>query len=472
MEEQWAIAGVDLHLKPLGSRVRAGLEDALREAVSDGRLAAGTRLPSSRALAADLGLARNTVAEAYAQLVAEGWLIARQGSGTRVAERPSVGPRTATRAQPLDTEAAAGAVRPRHNLRPGSPDVAAFPRAVWVSAARRALASAPPDAFGYEFPEGRPELRAALADYLARARGVVADPDRIVVCGGFAEALSLTCEALTTRGARTLATERHGLATHRQIAARHGLATRPLEIDEDGARTDRLADGDADAVLLTPAHQFPFGVALAPARRAAAIRWASDGERTVVEDDYDGEFRYDRQPIGAMQALAPDRVVYAGTASKSLAPGLRIAWLVLPDDLHPRVLATQELLRGGPDTVAQLTLAELIRSGAYDRHVRRARLVYRHRRDRLLATIAREAPAVRVHGIAAGLHALLELPPGTSEAGVIEHAASRGLALSGLEQFTDGSPGRPALVIGYSTPPEHGYTAALARLAAVLAELT
>lgn len=174
-----------------------------------------------------------------------------------------------------------------------------------------------------------------------------------------------------------------------------------------------------------------------------------------------------------MQALAPDRVVYAGTASKSLAPGLRIAWLVVPDDLHPHVLATQQLLRGGPDAVGQLALAELIRSGAYDRHVRRMRLAYRRRRDRLVATVRRAAPAVRIHGIAAGLHALLELPSGTCEAEVIAHAAARGLAVSGLESYTDGPPtGSPALVIGYGTPPEHAFTAALARLAAVLAEVT
>ena len=469
MADRWAIAGVDLHLTPLGSRVRAGLEDALRDAVRDGRLAAGTRLPSSRALAGDLGIARNTVAEAYAQLVAEGWLQARQGSGTRVAPRPGAGTGGATRAPARDERAAA---QPQHNLSPGSPDVAGFPRAAWLSATRRALAGAPPDAFGYGFSEGRPELRAALAEYLARARGVVADPERIVVCGGFAEALALTCEALARRGARSLATERHGLVTHRRIAARHGLTTRSLEIDEHGARTDRLPDGGADAVLLTPAHQFPFGVALAPARRSAAVQWAIEGGRIIVEDDYDGEFRYDRQPIGAMQALAPDRVVYAGTASKSLAPGLRIAWLVLPDELHPDVVATQELLRGGPDTIAQLALADMIRSGAYDRHVRRARLIYRRRRDRLVTTVTREAPGLRVHGIAAGLHALLELPAGTSEAAVIELAAARGLAVAGLEAYTDGPPsGRPALVIGYASPPEHGYTAALARLGAVLAEI-
>jgi GntR family transcriptional regulator / MocR family aminotransferase len=470
MADRWAITGVDLHLKPLGSRVRAGLEDALRDAVRDGRLAAGTRLPSTRALAADLGLARNTVAEAYSQLVAEGWLEARQGSGTRVAERPRAG-RTRAAVRAVDDAGNGRVAAARHNLRPGSPDLTSFPRAAWISATRRALAAAPPDAFGYEFSQGRPELRSALAEYLARARGVIADPERIVVCGGFAEALSLACEVLAARGARRLATERHGLDTHRHIAARHGLATQPLEIDEHGARTDQLAGGDADAVLLTPAHQFPFGVALAPARRSAAVHWASDGGRTVIEDDYDGEFRYDRQPVGAMQALAPERVVYAGTASKSLAPGLRIAWLVLPDELHRHAVEIQDLLRSGPDAVAQLALAELIGSGAYDRHVRRARLVYRRRRDRLLTTVARAAPAVRVHGIAAGLHALLELPPGSSEEEVIGHAASRGLALSGLESFTDGpADGGPALVIGYATPPEHGYTAALARLAAVLAE--
>ena len=472
MGNQWAISGVDLHVRALGPRVRAGLEDALREAVRDGRLAAGARLPSSRALALDLGLARNTVAEAYSQLVAEGWLIAKQGSGTRVAPQPGEAlPSSGSRA-PGTSRGTPASVELRHDLRPGSPDLAAFPRAAWLSASRRALATAPPDALGYRFPEGRPELRTALAEYLARARGVVADPERIVVCGGFAQALCLACEALAARGASTLAIERHGLADHRQIALRRGLRTRALTIDAAGADTGALAGSGADAVLLTPAHQFPLGVALAPERRAQAVRWASAGARTVIEDDYDGEFRYDRQPVGAMQALAPDRVIYAGTASKSLGPGLRIAWLVLPDDLHVHVLEAQQLLRGGPDAVAQLTLAELIRAGAYDRHVRRSRLAYRRRRDRLLSTLSREAPRVRVDGIAAGLHALVRLPPGTSESDVIARAATRGLALSGLESFTDGPPsGSPALVIGYGTPPEHGYTAAIARRVAVLAEL-
>ncbi len=469
--ERWAIGGVDLHLRPLGAGVRAGLEDALRAAVRDGRLAAGTRLPSTRALALDLGIARNTVAEAYASLVAEGWLVARQGSGTRVAPRAVTEPARAGGRPPVGRPAP----RPRHDLRPGSPDTAAFPRAPWLSAMRQALAEAPPEAFGYTSAEGRPELRAALAEYLGRARGVTADPDRIVVCGGFAQAFALSCAALHDGGGRTLAAERFGLPDHRAIAVRSGFSLRPLAVDERGACVEDLtgAAGDVDVALLTPAHQFPLGGALSPDRRAAAIAWAAGGERTIIEDDYDGEFRYDRQPVGALQSLDPERVVYAGTASKSLAPGLRIAWLVLPGPLHERVCALQGLLRGGPGAIEQLTLARLIASGAYDRHVRRARLAYRRRRDRLVATLTREAPAVSVRGIAAGLHVLVELPAGCDEDAVIEQAAGRGLALLGLRRFTTGEPSQtPALVVGYASPPEHGFTAALARLSALLAEVT
>ena len=456
----WATSGIDLHLDRPGPRVRAGLEAALRDAVREGRLGPGLRLPSSRALAADLGIARNTVAEAYGQLVAEGWLIAQQGSGTRVANRPpaSEGPPVAA-SQPR---------RPRYDLRPGSPDSAAFPRAAWLSAARRALGAAPADALGYSDPRGLPQLRQALADYLARARGVHASAERIVICAGFTQALGLLCRVLRAQGATTLAIEAYGVQDHRRIVADSGLRVSFLPVDRAGAELAGLRG--ADAVALTAAHQFPLGVALAPSRRTQAVHWASRTGGIVIEDDYDGEFRYDRQPVGAMQALAPEHVIYAGTASKSLAPGLRLGWLVLPGSLIEPVAEAQALAVRNLSAIEQLTLAELIASGAYDRHIRRSRLSYRRRRDRLLTAVARRIPHAQITGIAAGLHALLTLPDRYDEADIIARAARHSLALQGLSSFTTAKPPTTALVIGYGTPPEHTYTTALARLTAVLAD--
>ncbi len=303
---------------------------------------------------------------------------------------------------------------------------------------------------------------------MARARGVSATPDRILVCSGFAQACWLLCQALRAGGSATLAIEEYGLPPVRATAAACGLDVRTLPVDGHGARLDSA--GDADALMLTPAHQFPLGVPLAPERRAAAVAWARAGERLIIEDDYDGEFRYDRHPLGALQAHAPDRVVYAGTASKTLAPGLRLAWLVVPPALVEPLVDARALVDRHTGVIDQLTLAELISSGAYDRHVRRSRLVYRRRRDRLIAVLSREAPESRVSGIAAGLHALVTLPPGRTEDEVIADAAERGLALTGLASFAQSaSTHAPALVVGYAKPPEHAFTGAVARLAATLA---
>ena len=441
--------------------MRAGLEAALRDAIRSRRLTPGLRLPSSRALAVDLGIARNTVAEAYGQLVAEGWLVARQGSGTRVAARSAF-----DEAAPLPTPRVKP---PRYDLRAGSPDSTSFPRSVWLSATRRALSVAPPEALGYSDPSGRPELRHALADYLARARGVYTSPDQIVICAGFTQGLGLICRALRGRGSRTLAMEAYGVQGHRRIVADSGLRIRSLPVDRDGADVGEL--DDAEAVLLTAAHQFPLGAALAPHRRSQAVRWASETSGLVIEDDYDGEFRYDRDPVGAMQALAPDYVIYAGTASKSLAPGLRLGWLALPRSFVQPVVEAQALTMRNLSSIDQLTLAEMITSGAYDRHVRRCRLVYRQRRDQLLTALRRHAPQSEVTGIAAGLHVMLRLGSGYDEDELIADAARRGLALEGLGEYSPTEDPRPAaLVIGYGGSPEHAYTAAVARLTGVLSE--
>ncbi|MBY8883913.1 PLP-dependent aminotransferase family protein [Streptomyces sp. PTM05] len=482
--------GVDLHLElSRGGGLRAGLEGALRAAVREGRLTPGTRLPSSRTLAKDLGIARNTVADAYGQLVAEGWLTARQGSGTRVAGRacpePPVPASTLVdaslhAAEHGLSETATLAQRRQYDLRPGSPDLSSFPRSAWLAAARQALNRAPNEAFGYTDPRGRPELREALAGYLSRARGVRAHPDLMVVCTGFVQAVGLLGRALaagsgappsgrgTSRGGRRIAVEALGFPDTRTVLRRAGLTTYELPVDADGARVDAL--GDTDAVLLTPSHQYPTGVPLSPARRGEVVAWARRTGGVVVEDDYDGEFRYDRQPVGALQGLDPSAVVYAGTASKSLVPGLRLAWLALPARLLEPVVAEKRLADHHSPVLDQLTLAELITSGAYDRHVRRMRLHYRRRRDRLVAALAEHVPHVRVSGIAAGLHAVVELPPGSpSEAELVARAARLDLALAGKSYYGTVDAAGPALVIGYGSPPEHAFTGALERLCAVLA---
>jgi GntR family transcriptional regulator/MocR family aminotransferase len=452
---------VDLHLDLVGSRIREALERALRDAARTGRLAPGLQLPSSRALATDLGIARNTVADAYSQLIAEGWLTTRPGAGTYIADRsPSVVAATAP---------APPASRPPYDLRAGSPDTAAFPRPAWLAATRRALATAPAEALGYTDPQGLPELRQALAGYLARARGVQLTPDRIVICSGFTQGLGLICQALRRRGAKTLAMEVYGQPRHRDIAAVAGLSTTTIPVDGDGAVIDELAD--VDAVLLTPAHQFPLGVALASQRRGRVVAWADATTGLIIEDDYDGEFRYDRQPVGAVQALAPERVAYVGTASKALAPGLRLGWLALPAALIDDVVTVKTLTDRNTSSLNQLTFAEFIISGHYDRQVRRFRLAYQRRRDRLVDALRQHTPWVQITGIAAGLHLLLELSDGHTEHDMVARAARHGVAIEGLGSYQR-APGThpPALVVGYGTPHEHAFAGAVARLTAVLAE--
>ena len=477
MTDDWAtlaasapsVAGTDLHLELTGPGLRAGLMDALREAVRTGRLVPGTRLPSTRSLAADLGVARNTVADAYAELIAEGWLIAQQGSGTRVARRAEPRPAALAAARTRPTPR-----RPTYGLLPGSPNLAEFPRTQWLTAARRALTAAPHDAFGYGDALGRLELRTVLADYLARARGVYAEPERIIICSGFHHGLMLTAQALRARRVRAVAVESYGFDVYRDLLTSAGLRTPPIYVDESGARTNDLARlNGVGAVLMTPAHQYPTGVELRPDRRATAVDWARATGGLILEDDYDGEFRYDRQPVGALQGLDPERVVYFGSASKSLAPGLRLAWMVLPEELVPEIVAAKGYVEWS-STLDQLTLAEFIASGAYDRHVRSMRLRYRRRRDELVAALAQRAPDIRVTGMAAGLQAVLELPRGT-ERSVVQSAARQGLAVSGMAEFryevADSGwrlPEQDALVVGYAAPSDSAWAGALDALCMVM----
>ncbi|WP_026119178.1 MocR-like pyridoxine biosynthesis transcription factor PdxR [Nocardiopsis ganjiahuensis] len=449
--------GIDLHLEAAGTRVSRSLESALREAVVDGRLPSGTRLPASRTLAADLGISRNSVAEAYTQLTAEGWLDARVGAGTWVADRPG---RSTPAAPPAGTPA------PVLDLRGGIPDSSVFPHAEWTATMRRALAAAPSDAFGYPDPRGAPPLREALAGYLARVRGVRARADDVVVGAGFGDLLARLCRALRESGVQRIAVEEFGHRRHREIIRDQGLETVPLPVDAGGADVGLLGSSGARAVLLTPAHQFPTGVALSPERRLSLVRWAGESGGLVLEDDYDGEFRYDRRAVGALQALAPEHVVHLGTASKSLAPAVGLAWAVAPGRLVPALVRAGELSGGGQDTLGQLALAAFLTSHRYDRNVRRLREHYRSRRREVVEEVAARLPGCRVSGLAAGLHCLLELPEGVHEEDVCAEAAGHGLALEGLSAFraegTGPDGGRTAVVLGYGAPRPHLFRAALA----------
>jgi GntR family transcriptional regulator/MocR family aminotransferase len=435
--------GLDLHLgvdKGAGFVGRA-LETALREAIRSGRLHAGARLPGSRSLAADLGISRGTVVQAYAQLIAEGWLTGTTGSGTRVADLP--GPGSAMAGE----DPAPAAARLAVDLRPGRPDLSSFPRTDWASSVRRALSAAAYEDLDYAEPAGLP----------------------VVITAGFTPGLALLGRVLHRLGMRTIATEDPGLGRHRDVLHAAGLATVPLEVGPGGADPDGLAPGGpaVRAVVLTPAHQYPRGVVLGARKRSAFADWARREDGFIVEDDYDGEFRYDQQPVGAMQALAPDRIVFAGSTSKTLAPGMRLGWLVVPPALRVPLLEAMAELGAAVPAVQQLAMADLIARGGYDRHIRRMRLAYRRRR----AELARVAP---LEGVAAGLHALLPVESAERERVLIARGRRAGVALHGLH--ADGywrEPGadRPAaLIIGYAAPPPHAWSRALEALAEVVQE--
>jgi GntR family transcriptional regulator/MocR family aminotransferase len=455
----WVVSGsldLLLGLDRDGGGLRAQLEDQLRDAVRAGRLGPGTALPSSRALARELGVSRGVVVEAYAQLAAEGYLVARQGAPTRVSEAASPGPGA--------TPAAAGERPPRYDFRTGRPDVSLFPRNVWLASLRRALRDAPDARLDYGDPRGAPELRGALTRYLGRVRGVACDPERVIVTSGMAQGMALFARALTAGGARRIAMEDPSSAPGRDQLASNGFEIVPIPVDHDGLQTPLLEGVEVGAVMITPAHQFPLGVVLAPERRAALLDWAAHTGAVVLEDDYDAEYRYDRQPVGAVQGLAPDLVAYAGSTSKTLAPGLRLGWLVVPDHLLDPVTAAKESDDLGTPVVEQLALADFLERGQLDRHLRRTRSVYRARRDALVDALERLLPDCPPAGVAAGLHLVVQLPAGTDEQAVLDSARSRGLGLSGISEHRV-EPGPPALLLGYGRLPEPAIEPAVRLLA-------
>ncbi|MEI5102752.1 PLP-dependent aminotransferase family protein [Streptomyces sp. PmtG] len=479
MTESWPTAGVDLHLEldPALGR-QSGLEAALRAAIRQGRLAPDAVLPATRRLAAELGLSRGTVRAAYDQLVAEGYLTARQGFGTVVARLPQP---PADEPGHLPTPAQ----EPRHDLRPGRPDVSAFPVTGWLRATRRALSAAPAHVYSYGDPRGRIELRTAVAAYLGRTRGVLAHPDHIVITNGYVQALALITRVLgdsgttpkgtATSGTATVAMEDPGTAFHREVVRHAGGTVLPLPVDGRGTRTDLLPElPGVEAVEVTPAHQYPTGHTLPPARRRALVDWARSSGGLVIENDYDGEFRYDRHPVGAIQGTAPEHVAYVGTVSKTLGPALRLGWIVPPRRLLEPLVEAKRYHDHHTETIGQLALADLITSHAYDRHIRTCRGRYRRRRDQLLAHLrALPGPSAShpaAHGVAAGLHVLLSLPDqGPTEDDLLALAAPRSLAMGQLAGRWHTPGDHPqGIIIGYGTPSESAYPAALATLTEVL----
>jgi GntR family transcriptional regulator/MocR family aminotransferase len=466
--------------------LRVQLEASLREAIRGGRLPAGERLPSSRELARELGVSRGMVQDCYGQLLAEGYLTSRTGSATRVAgisgqqagDRPAAGPAAGS------SPASPAPSPPRHPPQPpliadfehGVPDLSSFPRTDWAWAIKQACTQAADADLGYGDPRGSPVLREVLAGYLRRVRAAATSPERMIISTGFAQGINLVLRALARQGGVTcVAFEDPGYGsakadeTVRAVLAM-GIDVTYVPVDEHGLVVGELAASGAQAVVVTPAHQSPTGVVLSPARRHALIGWARRGGGYVIEDDYDSEFRYDKEPVGALQGLAPDQVFLLGTASKALAPAVRLGWVHAPSLLAPAVAAEKEMSDRGSCTLDQLALATLFTTGRYDRHLRRMRTVYAARRTVLIGAFARHAPRTQLTGLAAGFHAVAPLPPGTDETAVIAAARERRVGLHGIGAYR-GNPDAaapPALVMGFGNVRERAIEPAIAAIADLL----
>ncbi|MFH8368266.1 PLP-dependent aminotransferase family protein [Streptomyces sp. NPDC018031] len=465
MPLEWSGSSPDLLLpvdRTSNRPLRAQLEHGLRNAIRTGRLEVGERLPSSRELARTLGVSRGLVQECYAQLLAEGYVVTRPGSATRVA---------------AGSAAASVAARPRAvasrllaDFRFGVPDLRSFPVQDWVWAVREAARGMRTEEFDYGDPRGAGTLREVLAGYLRRVRAAAADPEHIVVCNGYAQGLGLALRALADAGVQKVAFEDPGSpATVTAAAGMAGMRSVPVPVDEHGIDVRALAATDARAVLVTPAHQWPTGVALAPERRLALIEWARDRDAFVIEDDYDAEFRYDREPVGALQGLEPHRVIGLGTVSKSLVPALRIGWMTCPPALTDTLAEWKHRSDRGAPVLDQHALATLIESGRFDRHLRRMRAGYAARRTALLTAVAEHAPELPVTGLAAGFHAVAHLPPRADENQVIAAARSRSVGLYGMSPCRAVRTETPAqLILGFGNVSERGIAAGIAAVSDLL----
>ena len=473
MAIQWSGLGPELLLRldrDSGLPLRSQLEDGIRDAIRDGRLQPGERLPSSREFARELGVSRGLVQECYGQLLSEGYLDSQVGSATRVAPRayPAASP------TPPPAAAAAPARRLIADFRSGVPDLASFPRGDWVWAMREACREVATADLDYGDPRGSRALREVVAGYLRRVRAVAAGPEDLIVCTGFAQGLNLVLEVLGQLGVGRVAFEDPGYgddetSTSVRSARLAGAQAVRVPVDDLGVDVAALAAGGARAVVVTPAHQSPTGVVLAAARRHALAEWATRHDGYIVEDDYDSEFRYDREPVGVLQGIAPDRVFTLGTVSKSLAPSVRLGWVVAPPALSGAVAEAKLLSDRGTSGLDQLALAALLRSGRYDRHLRKMRGVYARRRAALIEALERHAPAVKLTGLAAGFHAVAHLPEAADEDAVVAEALRRSVGLYGMAPFraTRGA-APPQLVLGFGLVSERAIEVGIAAVADLL----
>jgi GntR family transcriptional regulator/MocR family aminotransferase len=439
--------------------LRAQLERSIRDGIRAGRLRAGSRLPPSRELAAELGISRGVVVDAYSQLVAEGYLVARRGEGTRIANgvvhKPAAARAVSARAE-----------RIRFDLRSGIPDLAEFPRREWQAATAAALRDLPDAALSYGSRRGLRQLRVALSDYLGRVRAVVADPERVLITAGAAHGIEMLCRALRSGGARRVAVEDPAWPSIQAAVAQAGLEPVPIRVDDDGLDVGALSGRRVDAVVLSPAHQYPTGAVLSPDRRAELIAWARRSGALIIEDDYDAEYRYDRDPIASLQGLAPDCVAYVGTASKTLAPALRLAWMVAPSDLVDATKDQHGIARAMPSALIQAAYATLLEGGIIDRHLRRTRRLYHARRDALVGALADRMPYAGVGGASAGLHLMASLPDGADEDQISEAALRRGVGIHTLHRdCAVGGAAPPALLLGYGRIAEAAVPRAVEELA-------
>jgi GntR family transcriptional regulator/MocR family aminotransferase len=440
----------------------AQLENQLRDAIRNGSLRSGARIPSTRDLARQLGVSRRIAVDAYSQLAAEGYLVLRQGARPHVSDAAVVADATAADAGPR-------AQLPRYDFRPSVPDVSAFPRAAWLRSLRHAVMTISDPDLGYGDKLGVEALREAVADYLGRVRRVVAPPARVIVTCGYSQGLGLVCRALVQGGAKRIAIEDPSNPEQRLIAERAGLEPLPVPVDESGIVVNALARTDADGVVLTPAHQHPTGALLSPERRTALLAWLRERDTVAIEDDYDAEYRYDRAAVGALQGLEPDRIVYAGSASKTLAPALRMGWLVVPARLFDTVALEKEIADMGTARIEQLAFADFIVRGELDRHLRRMRVRYRARRDALVDALAEALPEAAVRGIAAGLHATVELPETDDEQAILSEARRRRIELDAMGNYlADPRAGPPALLLGYAKTSEPTIRSGVRELAAAV----
>jgi GntR family transcriptional regulator/MocR family aminotransferase len=468
---------LDLRAQRRGN-LRERFEAALRSAIQSGRLARGSRLPPSRIVAGELGLSRSIVTEAYANLKADGYLETRVGAGTwirggdgrlRVATSPGrVRSRSTTPAfePPRRPRPAEGT--PEIRMFGGLPDPALFPRAEWLRHYRAALLEIAHAELTYPDVLGAPTLRTALAAYLGRVRGVSAGPERIVVCSGFTQGLVLVCRALRHAGGRGLAVEDPCFAHHRVAVAMAGLQPVPVPVDRRGLDPQALPE-DVCGLLVAPAHSYPTGGTLDAERRGAVVEWARATSAVVIEDDYDAEFRYDRQPLGCLQGLGPEAVVYIGTASKSVSPALRLGWLAAPAELVERLEQEKLYDDMGSTLIDQLAFARFVETGGFARYLRRVRPVYRGRRDATIAALARYVPEARWQGEAAGLHLHVLLPPEIDELRLAAAAYERGVLVEdGAWHWASPQDAPPSIVLGYGAVTEQMITRGVRKLAEAL----